>query len=193
MTLSASAATVKRTTAPVMTHPSQGPVTRVEGASALLWSTDSGIFALMDTRQLEIGHPHTLWVVTVNRPDLCEAAPCTPNDILKRTDIVEANVVYGGGRVVRGDRTPFMTFLPAGEVEDGWFDNDLTDPRGAEVHLIVHDHGPAIPGLTREMTRTLRAGCTDASIPAAYPPVAFADGTPGPNTCRLVQVAIFQQ
>jgi hypothetical protein len=193
MTLSASAAPVQRTTTTVMTHPSQGPVTEIEGASAMLWATDAGIFALMQTRQLEIGHPHTLWIVMINRPELCEATPCTPNDVLMRTDIVEANVVYGAGRVIRGDSTPFMTFLPTGDVDGGWFDNALTNPKGAEIHLVLQDHGPMIPGLTLEMTRTLRAGCTDASIPAAYPPVAFADGTPGPNTCRLVQAAIFQQ
>ncbi len=43
-----------------------------------------------------------------------------------------------------------------------------------------------------EMIRTYRTGCTDASLPAIFPPAAFADGTPGPNTCRLYQAAVFE-
>jgi hypothetical protein len=48
-----------------------------------------------------------------------------------------------------------------------------------------------IAGLEEEMVSTYRAGCTDASLPAFFPPSAFADGTPGHNTCRLWQTAIF--
>lgn len=193
MTLTASAAPAQRATTPVITHPSQGPVTMVDGAEATLVATDAGIIATFLTSRLEAGHPHTMWVIIVNRPDLCEASPCTANDILNRTDIVEANVTFGGGRVVRGDTTPFMVFVPTGEVAGGWYEQPFTNPRGAEIHLVLQDHGPMIGGLTFEMTRTLRAGCTDESLPPAYPAVAFADGTPGPNTCRLVQAAIFQQ
>lgn len=40
------------------------------------------------------------------------------------------------------------------------------------------------------MIGTYRAGCTDASLPAFVPATAFADGTPGPNTCRLCQTAV---
>jgi hypothetical protein len=193
MTVSASSAPARHMTSAVKTHASQGPVTVVEGATATLRSTDAGVVVTIRTRQLEVGHAHTLWVVTINRPDLCETSPCTANDIVNRTDIVEANVVYGGGRVVRGQTTVFMAFVPVGEVAGGWYDNAFTDPRGADIHLVINDHGPIIPGLALEMTRTYRAGCTDASIPPAFPPTAFADGTPGPNQCRLMQFATFEQ
>lgn len=193
LTASASRGPNNRTTVPVTTHPSQGPVTVIDGATARLQSNDDGILVMMTTKQLDKMHADTLWVVTINRPDLCLTAPCSSEDILKRTDIVDANVVYGGGRVIRGDTTSFMSYLPVGKVEGGWFDNDFVNPRGAEVHLVVNDHGPLIPALAREMTSTYRAGCTDASIPVAFPPTAYADGTPGPNQCRLVQLAIFQQ
>ena len=193
MAASASRAPNQHTSAPVTTHPSQGPVTVIDGATARMHSNDDGIVVIMATKQLDKMHADTLWVITINRPDLCLTSPCTPEDILKRTDIVDANVVYGGGRVVRGNITSFMSYLPVGEVDGGWFDNDFVNPRGAEVHLVVNDHGPLIPELAREMTSTYRAGCTDASIPTAFPPTAYADGTPGPNQCRLVQVAIFQQ
>lgn len=193
MTVAASGQPAQHTTAIVSSHPSQGPVTVIDGAIARLTSNDAGITVTMQTSGLDFLHAHTLWIVTINRPDLCLTAPCNPSDVLTRTEIVEANVVYGGGRVVRSHTTPFAAHLPVGEVVGGWFDTEFTNPRGAEVHLIINDHGPIIAGLTLEMTRTYRAGCTDASIPAAFPPSAFADGTPGPNQCRLMQVAYLVQ
>jgi hypothetical protein len=70
------------------------------------------------------------------------------------------------------------------------FGHGLTNPRGAEIHLILQDHGP---GLVANQLSPVRGGCTDASLPSLYPPVAFADGIPGPNTCRLRQFAVLQQ
>jgi hypothetical protein len=193
LTVAASGQPAQHTTAVVTTHASQGPVTVVEGATAKLTSNDAGITVTFNTSGLELLHAHTMWIVIVNRPDLCLTTPCTGTDVLTRTDIVEGNVVYGGGRVVRSHASSFAAHIPVGEVVGGWFDTEFTNPRGAEVHLIINDHGPIIPGLTLEMTRTYRAGCTDASIPTIFPPSAYADGTPGPNQCRLMQVAIFQQ
>ena len=175
------------------THPSQGPVTLVEGSTAHLRSNDQGVTIVARTHDLVPGNVHTFWIVTVNRPDLCDVSPCSINDLVNRTDEIEGNTVYGGGRVVRSHTTHFQAHLRTGEVAGGWSDNAFTSPRTAEIHVIINDHGPMIPGLTREMTRTYRAGCTDESIPSAFPPRAFADGTPGPNTCRLVQFGIFVQ
>ncbi len=56
---------------------------------------------------------------------------------------------------------------------------------------MINDHGPVIPSLMPEMIRTHRTGCTDEGLPSIFPESAFADGTPGPNTCRLYQVAVF--
>jgi hypothetical protein len=190
---SASAA-AGHTRASVVTHPSQGPSTVVNGASAHLVSTNNGITVVMSTKQLVEKNPHTLWVVVINRPDLCLTSPCTSTDILTRTDIVKANVVYGSGFQPRKlGLAVFAAHLPTGPVAGGWYENDFTNPRGAEVHLVINDHGPAIPGMVNEMLSTYRAGCTDESIPVLFPATARADGTPGPNQCRLVQMAILQQ
>ena len=62
----------------------------------------------------------------------------------------------------------------------------------AEIHLVVNDHGPAIPGMVDEMLHTYRGGCTDDSLPPPFPATAKSDGAPGPNTCRLYQSATFQ-
>jgi hypothetical protein len=87
----------------------------------------------------------------------------------------------------------FAGFVSAGELPDGWFGNGFTNPLGAEIHLVLNDHGPTIPELVSNMLQTYRGGCTDESLPPAFPETAKADGIPGPNTCRLYQVAIFQQ
>jgi hypothetical protein len=61
-----------------------------------------------------------------------------------------------------------------------------------DVHLVLNDHGPVLTEFMPEMTHTYRAGCADASLPGIFPATARADGTPGPNTCRLWQVAVFE-
>ena len=87
----------------------------------------------------------------------------------------------------------FAAYLPVGEVtDDPWFGNGFTNPTGAEIHLVINSHGPLIPERAGEMLNTYRAGCTDESIPPAFPDTARADGEAGPNSCSLVQAAVFQ-
>jgi hypothetical protein len=63
---------------------------------------------------------------------------------------------------------------------------------GAEIHLVINDHGPMIPEFMPGMIHTYRGGCADSSpFPAIFPATALADGVVGPNTCRLYQAAVF--
>jgi hypothetical protein len=131
-------------------------------------------------------------LAVINNPAVCEASPCEPPDVLKRTAEIQADIGYADGVIVGEDGTArFAAFQRAGELRNGWFGNGLRNPEGAEIHLIVNDHGPLLPELGAEMVTTYRGGCTDESIPAAFPDIAKADGAPGPNTCRLLQAAIF--
>ncbi len=189
------AGSAQRTTSVVKTHPSQGPVQVVEGATATLVTNDNGASMTLQTSQLAPGHAYTIWWVAINNPAACATRPCSGADVLGNTAAVQAEVTYAAGHVV-GDsgQGAFAGQLPAGDVvPGGWFGNGFTNPRVAEIHLVLHDHGPMIPDLVANQISTLRGGCTDASVPAAYPPIAKADGIPGPNTCRLVQFAVFQQ
>jgi hypothetical protein len=54
---------------PVETHPSQGEVRMIEGASARLMTTEAGAFVHVSTRDLHPGHVHTLWWVVINDPE----------------------------------------------------------------------------------------------------------------------------
>ena len=159
---------------------------------AKLVRTKRGLSFSINTDQLVARHSYTAWVVVVNNPAACTASPCSPADILLNPD-TEGQVTYGTGHVVGSSgEAGFGGTLRRGPIPEGWLpDQGLDDPRGAEVHLILNDHGPVLRGFLPEMIKTYRAGCTDESLPAIFPATAKADGTPGPNTCRLWQLAVF--
>jgi len=163
------------------------------GATAQLVRTDQGISYSIDTEQLLPGHAYTVWVVVINNPAACSASPCSPPDILL-TPATDAQVTYGTGHAVgESGEAGFGGTLRRGPIPQGWLpDQGLDDPLGAEVHFVVNDHGPMLAEFMPGMIQTYRTGCTDASLPAIFPASAKADGTPGPNTCRLRQVAVFE-
>lgn len=176
----------------VETHPSQGDVREIEGSEAVRIATDEGVFASLTTRELTPGNAYTMWFVAINEPSTCESKPCAPADVLKRSDMVNSDVGYADGLIAGADGTgQFATFQRPGELPHAWIGNGLSNPAGAEIHLVIHDHGPLIDGREAAMIGTYRDGCTDASIPDAVPDAARADGKPGPNACKLVQDVIF--
>ena len=176
----------------VRSHPSQGEVIQIKGATAALITGEQGVFINMNTKGLEPGHVYTLWLVVMNEPDKCSALPCTPKEVLKRSDIVKSDVAYAGGAIadISGKAT-FSHHQPLGQFKSGFFDNGLTNIDGGEFHLVVNDHGPLIKNRAIEMLTTYRGGCTDESIPVLMPDTARALGKKGPNQCRLVQFAQF--
>ncbi len=177
---------------PVETHPSQGEQRAVPGATATLAVTDAGIMAHVQSTDLTAGHAYTLWFVAINAPSQCAASPCTPADVLGNTDAVQADVRWAAGAIARNDGTIELTgWIPAGAWARSWFGSGLTNLDGAEIHLVINDHGPVLAGREAAMTTSYREGCTDDSLPPPFPATAKTDGTPGPNQCALVQDAIF--
>ncbi|MGH1417722.1 MAG: hypothetical protein ACRBCJ_02580 [Hyphomicrobiaceae bacterium] len=178
----------------VETHPSRGDVQTVNGAAAHIAKTDNGLFASLDTEGLKPGNVYTLWLVVINDPDKCSQSPCSSKDVLKRSKVVSSDVGYAGGIIAAKDGSGhFAAYQSTGKLSGAWFNNGLKSPTNAEVHLVVNDHGPLIANRTADMLSTYRGGCTDVSIPKPMPGTARADGTPGPNTCRLWQHAIFKK
>lgn len=178
----------------VETHLSQGDIEIIDGGNATLMRSEDGIFATLSTDGLEDGHVYTLWMVMINNPEACAASPCTPPEILGNSDELQSEVTWGDGIIMSEEgRAEFTTYIPAGEVQEAWFGNGLTNPTGAEVHLIINDHGELIPDMAANMLNTYRGGCTDDSLPPPFPDTAKADGEAGPNACALVQAAIFGQ
>lgn len=181
-------------TADVGWHPQQAAwhAGTVDGATATLVRNDDGIRYQLRTRDLTPGNAYTLWLVVVNEPGECASTPCTGGDVLLN-DATDAQVTYAAGSVAGGSgRGTFAGHVPVGAL-DGWLDGrSLDDAHAAEIHLVVNDHGPAIPSQLSDMIHSYRGGCSDDSpFPGIFPASALADGVPGPNVCRLYQSAIF--
>jgi hypothetical protein len=183
-----------RSTAPVMWHPQQaalGNTGGVEGASAHVVRTSDGISVRMTTHSLTPGNAYTLWLVTLDNPGACPERPCTAPDILLNPD-TEAQVRFAAGNVAGGSgRATFAASITTGPLT-GWLpDREFTNPMGAEIHLVINDHGPMIPEFMPGMIHTYRGGCSDDSpFPPVFPETALADGEVGPNICRLYQSAV---
>ena len=193
LTLGTAAMAGPAETAKVITHPSQGDKTVVEGAMARLVRHDTGIFANFETKGLTPGHIHTIWFVVVNDPAQCETPfACTAKDVLKRSDAVTSDVTGGAGVIVAEDGSATFNWQQSEGDMNGWFGAGLIEADEAEIHLVINDHGPLIEGREFEMLNTYRDGCMDQSIPKPMPDAARASGDAGPNTCRLVQFSIFK-
>lgn len=190
--VSATADPATNPTVGVTWHMQSGKSGPVDGASASLTRTDSGIAYRFHARELTPEHAYTLWLVVIDHPEQCQTTPCAAGDFLVN-DGPDAQVTFAAGHVVGGSgTTTFAGHRSAGDIE-GWLDDRSFDnPRGAEVHLVVNDHGPRLAEHMPGMIHTYRGGCSDSSpFPAVFPPSALADGEPGPNTCLLTQAAVF--
>lgn len=176
------------------THASQGEIADVAGSVARLATHNDGVFVNVETAGLTPGNVHTLWFVVINNPAACETPyECVTKDVLKRSEIVASDVGYAGGVIVGPDGTATFAWHQAeGALSGGWFGTGMTNVAGAEIHLVVNDHGPLIEGREFAMLNTYRDGCTDKSIPAPMPDTARAQGEAGPNQCRLMQFSIFR-
>jgi hypothetical protein len=138
-----------QTTSPVSTS----PVTTFAGAvvgTSTLTRTSSGISFSLSTTGLEAGHAVTVWWMVFN-----------PDGSL--------SVQYAAGHVVdEGGAAEFGGYLQEGDT-DGVINGGpgLLDALGANVVLVVRDHGPADPARVDEQIQTFDAcnpTCTDLQI-----------------------------
>jgi len=178
---------------PVNWHPQSGNSGPIgEDAYAVLTRTDRGIDYRVHATDLTPGNAYTLWIAVIPNPSVCSVLPCPPPEALSNPDSM-IQVKLAGGAVAPGSgKVTFSGGVGAGDVpSNGWFEGRaFENVHGAEVHLVINDHGPALAGFT-DMTSSYRAGCTDESLVPIFPDSAKADGTPGPNTCHLHEIVIF--
>jgi len=167
--------------APVMTL--QG--NRDVGVSQLTRSPDD-IQVTLFAKELEPRSVATMFIRVFNEPGECDTEPCTESD-LSNPD-VEGDVLFGDSVIVDQTRQSFFTAVR--NVDDhesstqraqGRTSFGLTNPEGAEIHLIVRDHGRVIPSMQEDMLNTWAGGCR-----------GFPDtlGRPGPNECRDALLSI---
>ncbi len=122
-----------------------------------------------------------------NHPEYCTHGVlgfrCGEGDLEEQN--VSASVLYADGKVIRSGRPiSFSGRLMVNDTRGALFGPGLTNPKGADIHFVVHSHGKIIKGLTREMTHTFGGGCNNAPE---------GTGTPGPNTCVDLQFSVHEQ
>lgn len=170
------------------------PARTIAGSRAKLMTSSHGATMIMSTSELTPGHVTTAWWVIMTKPKLCKSKPCSPEDVIGRAGLVGTQIVYADGVINTPDGTAhFAAHLPKGTVKGGWYDQDFSDPKAAEIHLVLNDHGPLVPAMAASMLTSYRGGCRNDSLPPPFPDSAKADGMPGPNSCMLIQDSIFQQ
>ena len=165
-----------------------------EVGTSVLVRTSNGVSYNLKSGELEPGTVVTLWMVIFNSPENCVDG-CGTDDLANPDAVVD--VVYSSGRVIggsgkasyaghRSEGDDSGTILPAwlGLPSPG-----LVNAQEAEIHFIVHSHGPKIPILVDEMLHSFNAGC-GPEFEVGLPPVPEELGTYGPNTCRDLQFAV---
>ena len=123
----------------------------VPGSWSTLLRTSSGVTMTLHTSGLASGDAVTIWWVVFNHPEFCSQGVfglrCGKGDLANPS--VDASVLYAAGHVIGGDGVAnYGAHLAVGELRiQVLFGPGLTNPMGADIHLIVHDHGPMTPAL----------------------------------------------
>jgi hypothetical protein len=125
------------------------PITGAKAGSkagtSTLTRTDSGISFSLSTTGLQAGHAVTIWWMVLN-----------PDGSL--------SVLYGAGHVIdAGGAAEFGGYLQVGDTKGALLGPGLLDAAGADVTLVVRDHGPADPGKVEEQIHTI-GGCNPTCV-----------------------------
>lgn len=184
---------------PFWTFPAPPPA----GKTRLL-RTENGLGAMFRTTGLTPGNVVTLWIMFFDNPEACtNPGACNPAVDIGKPG-VRFDFHYAGGRIVGSGKTTVAGYLPVGELStSGWaemaeiglappfFVTPLTNPKGAQVILAIHDHGPAQRGRTLyEQLTSYLGGC---ELPFLGDAGGFAqsaaDLPANAGECSTIQVA----
>ncbi|MCH8893821.1 MAG: hypothetical protein IIB32_10000 [Chloroflexi bacterium] len=146
------------------------------GTSDLVRTVD-GVSMNIDTTDLPVG-AYTVWYVFFNNPAGCSDGECGENDVLPPNVNPEAEVslAWATGGIVGPDRMGHFSGS-IGLGADGapgavlWGDG-LTDPMGAEIHLIVRYHGPATfddPAVLGAELTSVGGSCSGDDVEGGFP------------------------
>jgi hypothetical protein len=117
----------------------------VPGASSTLVRTSNGISVSLQTSGLPAGHAVTLWMLIFNNPGACGAGGCDETRGDLNVPAVQGSVQHVTGHIV-GSTATFAGRISVGDAANAFVGPGLLNPYGAEVHLIVRDHGEMLPG-----------------------------------------------
>jgi hypothetical protein len=124
-----------------------------------LSSDASGVRYTFDTRELVKGHAYTLWLVVFNQPQNCthgagDGVSCGPGDLppYGGDDSAQTSFLLGDGHVVAATPSMFQGFRATGSTEGSLWGPGIVNPTGAEIHLLLRDHGVATRETAYAMT-----------------------------------------
>jgi hypothetical protein len=143
----------------------------VAGSSSTLVRTSSGVAMTLQTAYLTPGSTVTIWWVIFNNPEYCSngmyGLKCGAGDFSNPN--VVASAMYAAGHVIGGSgKGNFAASLTIGKTtKQVLFGPGLTNPEGADIHLIVREHGPLDPALMPDLIQsvnTCNSVCTDVQF-----------------------------
>lgn len=117
----------------------------VPGATSTLVRTSNGISVSLQTSALPAGHAVTVWALIFNNPSACGPGGCDETRGDLGIAAVQGSVQRVTGHVV-DVADSFAGHLGIGEASQTAFGPGLLDPYGAQINLIVRDHGVAASG-----------------------------------------------
>lgn len=148
-------------TVPMNNVPAFTPVG--EGAVSTIIRDEQGVTITIHTTQLDPG-PHTVWALVWNNPAACTGAQgldCSPPPF--GPDVPESVIRGNGGIVGASGKGNFGFRLNLGDTSNvigGSAQAGLTDVLGAEIHVVIADHGEIIPNIIEEqLSNPGDAGC----------------------------------
>lgn len=166
---------------------------------SILVRTAGGVSASFRSSDLPAGHAVTMWFVVFNEPSACAGSPCGPGDL--GVPEVKADFLWATGNVVGGSgRAGFGARLAVGDSSGSGFRElgapeaavGLLDPWGAEVHLLLHSHGPAFTGQSlKEQLTSFLGGCETFNGPGGI--AAGPEDVPdAEGECSTFQASVHQ-
>ena len=136
--------------------------------------TSDKIVSFIHSSHLKPNSTYTIWMMVFKNPQNCSQGVCDENDIFDGsgnllvnadgtfgTQGVDVSVLWVDGKVSSKEGAANFFFEVHSENAPGevLFGPGLTDPFGAEIQLVIRDHGPEIPGLLQEQLNSYAGGC----------------------------------
>ncbi len=147
-------------------------LTVVPGTGSTLVRTQDAVGATVHAAGLTPGNVYTFWVTTFNYPKHCATTPCSAADVPNPE--VQASLNFGASQIAGEDGTvDFTAYRAVGDLTGVFLGPGLLEPRKAQIHLVVRNHGPASadPAVLHQQLSMFNGGCP-------------------PNTCVNAEVAI---
>lgn len=151
---------------------------------AVLTRTKDGLSVDQDVEGLTPGNAYSVWWALFENPRGCDG-PCDPTDLGIRQ--AQATLVNGGGFVAAGTTQFYSSDLARHDVggRQVWVGDPsgVDNPYGAEVHVVLRSHGPAVmdPADQAVQTSTFNGFCNlvcaNVSAAAFAPPHAPGQGS----------------